>query len=69
MSVPFAVVEMIPEIERMSPPSESVSLEIRSMSVFTESSETVARSLFATGASLTQLIVMSAVAVFERPPL
>ena len=62
------MVERIPEIERVSPPSESVSLEIRSMRVFVESSATVAESAFATGAELVQLIVTVPVAIFESHP-
>lgn len=62
------MVERIPEIERVSPPSESVSLEIRSMRVFVESSATVSESAFATGASLKQVMVMSPVAVLLVAP-
>lgn len=67
--VPFEVVAMIPEIERVSQPSVSVSFEMRSMRVAQVSSVMVMESLVATGASLTQLTVMSAVATFEREPL
>lgn len=67
--VPFVVVVRIPEIERMSHPSGSVSLE-RGVKIFpVESSVTVSVSLTAVGAVLLQDIVMVPVAVFESDPL
>lgn len=69
VSVPFVVVEIIPEIERVSPISESVSFERILKTLFTESSVTDGVSLLATGAELVQEIVMVPVAVFESDPL
>ena len=68
MSVPFGVVEMIPEIERVSPPSESVSFAMMSRVVAVASSATVSESLTATGALFVHGIVIVPVAVFETAP-
>lgn len=69
MRVPFVVVVRIPEIERVSPISESVSFERIEKTLFTESSVTDGVSLLATGAELVQEIVIVPVAVFESDPL
>ena len=68
MRVPFAVVEIIPETESVSPVSVSVSFEIMLRRLFMESSVNVAESLTATGDALVQLMVMVPVAIFESHP-
>lgn len=69
MRVPFDVVAIIPEIERVSPISESVSLERIEKILLIESSVTDGVSLLATGAEFVQEMVMVPVAVFESDPL
>ena len=60
--VPFEVVVIIPEMERVSPPSGSVSLEVRLTVLFMESSVTMAESLTAVGALLEHEMVTVPVA-------
>ena len=67
--VPLVVGVIIPEIERVSPKSGSVSFERSEKRLFVESSVTVGVSLLAVGAELVQEIVIVPVAVFERDPL
>ena len=69
MRVPFDVVVIIPEIERVSPISESVSFARIEKTLLIESSVTDGVSLLATGAELVQEMVIVPVAVFERDPL
>ncbi len=66
--VPFDVVDTIPEMERVSPKSGSVSLAVRLMVLSVESSVTIAESLTAVGALLEQLIVIVPVAMLLVAP-
>ena len=66
--VPFGVVEIIPEIERVSPPSGSVSLAIMSRVVARASSATVRESLLAVGSPFVQEMMTVPVAVLLVAP-
>lgn len=67
--LPFEVVVIIPEMERVSPASGSVSFEMRLMVLFVESSVTMAESLLAVGALLEHEMVIVPVAILLVAPL
>ncbi len=69
MRVPFAVVETILEIERVSPMSESVSFAMMSRVVVDASSEIVSELLTAVGAELVHETVTVPVAILDVAPL
>ncbi len=69
MRVPFAVVETILEIERVSPMSESVSFAMMSRVVVDASSAIVSELLTAVGAELVHETVTVPVAILDVAPL